>query len=123
MHTDTASALLDLAACHANLGDAVSSARAHAEVLSIRRSLHGEAHPDSIRAANTLGVLLYKRGAFGEALPLFSSALRGRVQMLGHTHPDVASSCVDVANCMLNSGDAAGGLVWQVCACMCVCVC
>jgi len=57
----------------------------------------GEDHPDTLHAAQLVGLALYDLSAFEEALPLNTDLLERRRRVLGEDHPDTLSTAHDLA--------------------------
>jgi len=60
--------------------------------LSLRRSVHREAHPDLARSLSHVGELLQDCNRFGEAEPFLRESLAMRQRLFTGDHPDVAAS-------------------------------
>ena len=73
------------------------------EALDLRRRLLGDQHPDVASSLNNLASIVYAKGDYDAAEPLFREALAMRRRVLGEGHPNVAASIN-----MLASVDNAG---------------
>ncbi|HEY1239847.1 MAG TPA: serine/threonine-protein kinase [Bryobacteraceae bacterium] len=60
--------------------------------LALRRSLLGEAHPDTIFSLNNLGLVYLREGKYVAAEPLLRRAVEVRRRLLGEEHPDTLVS-------------------------------
>ncbi|MFY0582600.1 tetratricopeptide repeat protein [Cystobacter fuscus] len=71
----------------------------------------GPEHPDTAQPCTTLGRVLVDQGRPGEALTLFSRALRLRERALGPQHPDLAAPLTGQGEALLKLGRAPEALV------------
>ena len=74
------------------LGLHESAVAMYEKSLSLRRKVLGNDHPDTLSAANDLGVVYEESGRLKEAEPYVREALEGRRRVLGNDHPDTLSS-------------------------------
>jgi CHAT domain-containing protein/Tfp pilus assembly protein PilF len=66
-------------------------------LLSIRRKVLGNEHPDVATSLHNLAFLYASQGRYSEAEPLYRQALEMRKRLLGEEHPDVARSLHNLA--------------------------
>lgn len=64
---------------------------------AMRLALYGKQHPETLRAANELALLLQDRGRLDDAEPLFVATYRKRRELLGDDHPDTIGSLNNLA--------------------------
>ena len=74
------------------------------QALTLRRQVHGSAHPDVADAMNALARVLLERDD-PEALELMEEALRQRRRFLGEDHVDTARSLVNLGRYQRNLHD------------------
>jgi tetratricopeptide (TPR) repeat protein len=75
-----------------DLGEYASAKAMHCDALALRKSLHGEEHPDVAASIHALAEVLRNQYRLAEAEPLFRQALAMRRKLLGDEHLDVAQS-------------------------------
>ena len=68
----------------------------------------GPEHPDTLTSVNDLALLLYNKGDYAGAEPLFRRALEASDCVLGLEHPDTLKSVNNLAGLLQNKGDYAG---------------
>jgi serine/threonine protein kinase/tetratricopeptide (TPR) repeat protein len=88
---------LTLGRTYTNIGE-YAAGRAHLErSLALRRSLHGDRHPDALDAMSALGHVLAMQGHHDEAESLFKHVLEVREKDLGPDDPQTLRSKMHVA--------------------------
>jgi CHAT domain-containing protein/tetratricopeptide (TPR) repeat protein len=73
-------------------------------VLSIRKKVLGNEHPDVASSLNNLAALYTSQGRYSEAEPLYRQALEMRKRLLGNERPLVASSLNNLAALYTSQG-------------------
>ncbi|MEZ2319061.1 MAG: tetratricopeptide repeat protein [Microcoleus sp.] len=73
-------------------------------VLSIRKKVLGNEHPDVVTSLNNLAVLYESQGRYSEAEPLLRQALEMNKRLLGNEHPEVATSLHNLAALYTSQG-------------------
>jgi tetratricopeptide (TPR) repeat protein len=71
----------------------------------------GKEHPDTLTSVNNLAVLLYSKGDYEGAQPLYERAMEARERVLGKEHPDTLASLNNLAFLLLQKGDYEGSEV------------
>jgi tetratricopeptide (TPR) repeat protein len=74
------------------IGDYQRAEEMQRRALEIRKSLHGERHPEVADSLSFLGEALFGLGRYGLAAELHQQALDLRRELHGEAHPDVAAS-------------------------------
>jgi len=82
------SAAGNLAVCRREQGKYAEAETIHREVLSMRRRVLGEEHPDTLTGASDLASSLSEQGKYAEAGEMFQATLTARQRVLGSAHPD-----------------------------------
>ena len=89
------------------MGDYAKAETYHLEALRIRKSVHGENHPDYAVSLNNLGVLYSDMGDYAKAETYYLEALRIKKSVLGENHPGYAASLFNLGNLYSKMGDYA----------------
>ncbi|MFT4543323.1 MAG: serine/threonine protein kinase/tetratricopeptide (TPR) repeat protein [Planctomycetota bacterium] len=87
-----------------NLGLFDAAGAPQERALSIRRSLLGDDHPDTLHSLNYMGTLLRSRGELIDAVPFYREALEGRRRVLGDDHPSTLESIHCMGLVLRNQG-------------------
>lgn len=75
--------------------------------LETRRRVLGEENPETLKSADRLAYVLWRRGKFHEAEPLYRQTLEVRRKVLGADHPEVAESLLGLAMLLRETQDFA----------------
>jgi tetratricopeptide (TPR) repeat protein len=73
------------------------------EALRIKRSVHGERHPDVAIAFNNIATVLKQQGEYLEALKMHVKALKIERRVLGENHQAVALTLGDMGSVYVNA--------------------
>ena len=90
------------------MGDFAAAHRLSEKSVRALRAMLGDAHPDTLRSINDLGIMLQAQGDLTGAAPLLREALAGRRATLGDTHPVTLASIGNVGSLLQAQGDLAG---------------
>mmetsp|Transcript_37528 Transcript_37528/g.43691 ORF Transcript_37528/g.43691 Transcript_37528/m.43691 type:complete len:426 (-) Transcript_37528:98-1375(-) len=79
------------------------------ECMKLRKSLHGEKHPEVAIVHNSIGNVLQKRNEFDDAMDSYKEALRIYRHEYGDYHTSVASTLQNIGNvhCCVGRGNSA----------------
>jgi tetratricopeptide (TPR) repeat protein len=86
-------------------GDHHEAAALLQEVLSVRRRLLPEDHPDIITCLNNLASCLFKHSEYERAVKLYEEVLAMKRRSLPRDHPDIALSLHNLSNCHMTQGE------------------
>jgi tetratricopeptide (TPR) repeat protein len=64
----------------------------------------GEEHQETLRSMNNLAGLYLRQGKYGQAEPLYVTALERRARVLGEQHPDALLSIDNLASLFARQG-------------------
>ena len=73
--------------------------------MTIAEKALGPEHPQTLEAANVLGVILYLKGDYHEAATVHRRVLEVRARTLGWEHPDTAHSMNELAQVLRSQGN------------------
>lgn len=90
---------------HQMAGDYPAARPCYEQVLSIRKEVLGEKHPDTARSLNNLGGLLDSMGDYSAARPYYEQALVIYREVLGEGDPDTAISLNNLGGLLVSMGD------------------
>ena len=76
--------------------------------MEARERVLGGEHPDTLTIVNNLAFLLFRKGDYAGAQPLYKQALRASERVLGAEHPDTLGSVNNLALLLQSQGDYAG---------------
>ncbi|TFH39353.1 MAG: tetratricopeptide repeat protein [ANME-2 cluster archaeon] len=77
-------------------------------MLEVSERVLGKEHPDTLGSVNNLAGLLYSKGDYEGAEPLFRRALEASERVLGKDHPDTLTSVNNLAALLDSKGDYKG---------------
>ena len=97
-HTNTASALNNLALLYQAQSGYAEAERLYRRSLAIRKKVLGPEHPAVATSLNNLADLLKDQGRFGDAEPLYKQSLAISEKVLGSDHLDFATTLNNVAD-------------------------
>ncbi|KAI8809520.1 Hsp70 protein-domain-containing protein [Cladochytrium replicatum] len=75
------------------------------ECLEEKKRLHGDEHPDTLSAMQSLGSLFFAQGKYTDAEALFEICLEKRKEILGEDHVDSLMSMDELAKVHLDMGN------------------
>jgi len=79
------------------------------QAVAMHRTLWGpQPYPDFAAAMNDLGLMLYDKGDYDQAVRLLQESLNMNRWLLGEKHPEIALSLNNIANVLHDKGDLAG---------------
>jgi len=107
-HTDTATALSDLAGVMFLQGEIAEARRLHEQALEIRREALGNDHADTLTAMNNLATVLGLEGKLQAARQLQEEILEIRRESVGEAHADTLASMGNLAATLDAMGDLQG---------------
>ena len=67
-------------------------------MLSVRRQVQGEEHPDTLRSARNLATTLAHQAKFSEAEEMLQATLEAYRRVLGHAHPRTLECAASLEN-------------------------
>jgi tetratricopeptide (TPR) repeat protein len=103
-HSDTLSAMSNLAITLGDQGQWDEAAKMRKEVLEKMRRILGEEHLDTITAMNNLAATLRDQGQLDEAAKMQKEVLEKRRRILGEEHSDTLSAMNNLANTLRDQG-------------------
>ena len=99
-----ASLMTTIAIVYENLGLYEPATPLLEQSLSLRRTVLGNDHPDTLSSISNLGNLLGLQGKLKEAEPFVQDALKGRRRVLGNDHLDTLASMSNMGNLLSEEG-------------------
>ncbi|KAJ7194276.1 hypothetical protein GGX14DRAFT_679055 [Mycena pura] len=97
-HTDTLTAMQNLANTHRQLGELDDAKALEIDVLAKRHNLLGEHHLDTLTAMQNLAITYAELGELDDAKALEIDVLAKRHNLLGEQHPDTLTAMQNLAN-------------------------
>ena len=79
----------------------------YSTVLSVKRRVLGEEHPDTLSSMNNLACALRKAGQYAEAIEMHRTVLSVRRRVLGEEHPNTLGSMNNLAFALDDAGQHA----------------
>jgi CHAT domain-containing protein len=104
-HSDTATALNNLAALYSDMGDYAKAEPLYQRALKIKEKALGSDHPNTATALNNLALLYKVMGNYAKSEPLYQRALKISEKTLGPEHPETARLLKNLALLHYEMGD------------------
>ena len=104
-HSDTLTALHNLANSYSDLGNYSKALEIENKVYNARKEILGVNHPDTLKSLANLAISYSDLGDYSKALEMRNAIYNVRKEILGEKHPDTLTSLASLAYSYSDLGD------------------